>query len=216
MRTCVLRKVSQYLEEKILSDNIEETQPLHSTLSEEELEKIKRFEERLSSMLEHSAKNIPFGPLETLTVLAGLHKNTLNELVQRPEMITAFENDLRKIRTHAEYIINRFSLPQEAEKHLLALMVHPSFQNLLRIKSFEFASEESMEHLRSAGNHALLLFLYHSAFSGNYRWIEKLEFFDAWGKEALRQIKSSTLKVIPIYGILHRTITEVQDGSIVV
>ena len=78
---------SQYLEEKILSDNIEETQPLHSTLSEEELEKIKRFEERLSSMLEHSAKNIPFGPLETLTVLAGLHKNTLNELVQRPEMI---------------------------------------------------------------------------------------------------------------------------------
>ena len=165
------------------NDADEEQVPRTETSNtEEELERIERFNYKLSLRVEDDAHRFPFGELVYFRVSATAvwHDGHKSE-----ELQNAIEDDLSRVRSYiAEWsVLNNF--PSELRDQFLQLFLHHSFKRQVAPNIFDPLQEEILLRFQIIGKLCARLHLLHNSFRGNYRWLENIGFFDIAGQQAI-------------------------------
>ncbi len=172
----------------------EEEPKLDVTIPAVEIERIDRFDEALNKSLDLAAMDCPFGVASFVKVWAET-RNTeqTGDHVDDPRLTEAVQDDIKNGQSYINDWVDLHNLPGESRDDFFQLFFHKSFKHRFLKDLYNPNIEKSIESCARVGKMLINLYLFHYGFSGNYRWVEKVGFFEVRIKEAVKYISAAQI-----------------------
>ena len=186
-----------------VSEGTEDAEPEESSsLTQYDLDLIKKFDRELESRLTLDAMETPFGRPSFIDQL-GPNRWEGEDHV---ELTRAASNDISQAEEYLRQFIERNRFDKDSQPIFRQLFMHTSFNHKFNIENFSPGIQSGLESLEALGSSFVKLFLFHHSFRGNYRWIEALRYYEIWARQSLIEIEpNSILESIGANWLIHFT-----------
>lgn len=178
-------------------DSEEEAVESKLAYTEEEIERLKRFDEYIDNIIDIDANKTPFGEIKTLEVMK-TEKKEINEELEgtyqhSEDILKALNSDIENISSYVNQLINLYELPQESFNDLFFCFIHPTFSETYLKDRTDITINKKVEHYSSVGKDLIRLYISHLLISGNYFLTEKIGFFETASRQAAEGINPNAI-----------------------
>jgi len=178
-------------------DNEEEVEESELAYTEEEIARLKRFDEYVEKIIDVDANKPPFGEIKTLEVIKKEKKEDKQEIgsphQDSDEILKTLDSDLENINSYVNGLLNLYELPQEAFSDIFFCFVHTTFSHFYLKDRMDITIHKKVDNFTAVGKELINLYISHFLISGRYLLVEKIGFFEIATRQSREQINPNSI-----------------------